>query len=54
MLRRCTPLGRIDLPPLPTEELAALKETLVNVFPLYRRIIAGIERNLKRFGVTAL
>ena len=36
VLRQCTPLGRRDLRPLPIEELAALKETLVEVFPLYR------------------
>ena len=37
VLRQCTPLGKRDLPPLPIEELAALKETLVEVFPLYHK-----------------
>ena len=47
VLRQCTPLVKRDLPPLLIEELAALKETLVEVFPLYHK-------NRAEFGVTAL
>ena len=35
--RWCIPLGRRDLPQLPNKELAALKETVISVFPIYRR-----------------
>ena len=33
----CTPLGMRDRPGLPSAELARLKETMINQFPLYKR-----------------
>ena len=43
VLRGCTPLGKADLPALPRQELAKLKDILLKQFLLYRRNLVKFE-----------
>ena len=52
VMRACTPLGMRDRPGLPSAELARLKETKINQFPLY--IIKEVLSILRECGENAL
>ncbi len=36
-LKRCTPVGRGELPPLSREKMSQLKEILRDLFPIFRK-----------------